>query len=125
MPLIFSYGSLQEEDVQRSTFGRRLNGERDELVGFEQSWVKIEDPQVVAKIGKTHHANVALTGQQSSRVTGMVFETTDAELQAVDEYETAFAYHRVSTTLASGKQAWVYLHVPATLAAEFNRPRNG
>jgi gamma-glutamylcyclotransferase (GGCT)/AIG2-like uncharacterized protein YtfP len=118
MPLIFSYGSLQEENVQLSTFGRRLAGQRDELVGFEPSWVKIEDPQVAAEIGKTQHANVALNELQSNRVAGMVFEITDAELQAVDEYEAAFAYHRVSTTLASGKQAWVYLHVPATTANE-------
>jgi hypothetical protein len=38
MPLLFSYGTLQEEKVQLSTFGRRLGGQRDELLGFEPSW---------------------------------------------------------------------------------------
>ncbi len=35
MPLLFSYGTLQQEDVQLSTFGRLLQGQRDELLGFE------------------------------------------------------------------------------------------
>jgi len=37
MALLFSYGTLQQEAVQMSTFGRLLDGQPDELVGFEQS----------------------------------------------------------------------------------------
>jgi gamma-glutamylcyclotransferase (GGCT)/AIG2-like uncharacterized protein YtfP len=111
MPLLFSYGTLQLEEVQLSTLGRRLNGQRDELLRFEQSLVKIEDPQVVAATGMTHHANVTFSGSDDSRVPGMVFEITDAELASVDEYEVAFLYERVAATLASGRQAWVYVHV--------------
>ena len=113
MPLIFSYGSLQQESVQLSTFGRRLSGQRDELVGFEQSTVPIEDPHVIAATGKTHHANVTRNGTDDSRVRGMAFEISDAELASVDAYEAAFSYRRVATTLASGSQAWVYVHAPA------------
>ena len=110
MPLLFSYGTLQQEKVQLSTFGRRLKGQRDELAGFEPSSVRIEDPEVVATIGKTHHANVEFNGHEDSRVAGMVFEITDAELASVDEYEAAFSYKRVAAMLVSGKQAWVYAH---------------
>ena len=110
MPLLFSYGTLQQENVQLSTFGRRLNGQRDELLRFEQSSVRIEDAQVVAAIGKTHHANVKFNGNEDSRVPGMVFEIADAELARVDEYEAAFSYERVAAVLASGKQAWVYVY---------------
>lgn len=110
MPLLFSYGTLQQDNVQLSTFGRRLNGQRDELLRFEQSSVRIEDPQVVATIGKTHHANVKFNGSEVSRVPGMVFEITEAELASVDEYEAAFSYDRVAAMLASGRQAWVYVH---------------
>jgi gamma-glutamylcyclotransferase (GGCT)/AIG2-like uncharacterized protein YtfP len=109
MPLIFSYGTLQQDDVQRSTFGRLLQGQRDELVGFEPSLVRIEDPQIVATTGKTHHANVTFIGRNDSRVSGAVFEITDAELAAADQYEQVAAYKRVAATLASGKQAWVYV----------------
>jgi hypothetical protein len=43
MPLLFSYGTLQQEDLQLATFGRLLQGQSDELVGFEQSRVRIAD----------------------------------------------------------------------------------
>jgi gamma-glutamylcyclotransferase (GGCT)/AIG2-like uncharacterized protein YtfP len=108
MPLLFSYGTLQQENVQRSTFGRVLQGQRDELVGFEQSSITIEDPQVVATSGKTVHTIVRFNGRHDSRVTGTVFEITDEELANADRYEVA-AYKRVAATLASGKQAWVYV----------------
>jgi predicted ester cyclase len=110
MPLLFSYGTLQEEDVQLSTFGRRLHGQRDELPGFEPSLVRIEDPQEAAETGRTHHANVTRNGRQDSRVGGTVFEITDAELAAADAYEQPAAYTRVTARLASGKEAWVYFH---------------
>ncbi len=109
MPFVFSYGTLQQEEVQLSTFGRRLEGQRDELLGFEQSVVKIENPELVASSGKTHHANVTFNGRNDSRVSGTVFEITDAELAAADRYERLAAYKRVATTLASGKGAWVYV----------------
>jgi hypothetical protein len=55
VPLLISCGTLQQEGVQLSTFGRLRQGERDELPGFEPSFVRIEGPQVVAASGKTHH----------------------------------------------------------------------
>jgi gamma-glutamylcyclotransferase (GGCT)/AIG2-like uncharacterized protein YtfP len=110
MPLLFSYGTLQQDKVQLTTFGRLLSGQRDELLRFEQSLVRIEDPQVVAALGQTHHANVTFNGNEDSRVPGMVFEITDAELASVDRYEVAFSYQRVAAMLASGRQAWVYVH---------------
>lgn len=52
MPWLFSYGTLQQEAVQLATFGRLLEGGADELVGFEQSLRRIEDPHFVAASGK-------------------------------------------------------------------------
>jgi len=109
MPLLFSYGTLQQDGVQLSTFGRLLQGDRDELPGFEPSLVRIEDPQVAAASGKTHHANVTFNGNDDSRVSGTVFEISDAELAAADKYEQTAAYKRIAVVLASGKQAWVYV----------------
>ena len=110
MPLLFSYGSLQEPAVQVSTFGRRLRGEADELVGFERSRVAIDDPADAAVLQQTHYANVRANGSETSRVGGTVFEVTDAELAAADAYEQPAAYHRVLATLSSGRVAWVYIH---------------
>jgi gamma-glutamylcyclotransferase (GGCT)/AIG2-like uncharacterized protein YtfP len=117
MPLLFSYGTLQQENVQLSTFGRRLQGQKDELPGFELSSVEIEDPQVVAASGMTHHANIVFDGRNDSRVSGTLFEITDAELAAADQYEQPDEYKRVSATLASGKQAWVYVHASSAPGA--------
>ncbi len=116
MPLLFSYGTLQQENVQLSTFGRRLQGQRDELPGFELSLVRIVDPNVVAASDRTHHDNVTFTGGNDNRVSGTVFEITDAELAAADQYERLASYIRIATVLASGKQAWVY--VSARLAGD-------
>lgn len=107
MPLLFSYGMLQQPDVQLSTFGRLLGGEPDALVGFERTSIRIEDPQFVATSGKADHAIVTFNGRDSSRVSGMVFEVSDAELAKADQYEPA-GYRRIAATLASGRQAWVY-----------------
>ena len=90
-----------------SLFGRSLKGQPDELIGFEQAQFAIEDPQVVAATGKTHHAIVKFNGRKESRVGGTVFEVSDRELARADQYEPA-GYKRVAAMLASGKQAWVY-----------------
>jgi len=108
MPFLFSYGTLQQEDVQSSTFGRKLAGWPDQLENFEQSLVLIEDEDVIAKSGKTQHPIVKFTGLRSDRIDGTVFEITDVELAAADEYEVA-AYKRIAVVLASGLDAWVYV----------------
>src|SRR4051812_33304581 len=113
MPLLFSYGTLQQPDVQLATFGRHLGGESDELIGFEASSVSIEDPRVIAATGRTHHANVRFNGDQQSRVAGTVFEVSDGDLVAADGFELPFLYERVVARLASGKHAWLYVHTPS------------
>jgi hypothetical protein len=113
MPLLFSYGTLQDETVQVSTVGRRLDGQPDALPGFEPSTVRIEDPELVARLQKTHHANVTFIGKEESRVSGTALEVTDAELKTFDEFEASFFYERVSVRLVSGRAAWVYVHQEA------------
>jgi gamma-glutamylcyclotransferase (GGCT)/AIG2-like uncharacterized protein YtfP len=105
---LFSYGTLQQENVQVATFGRLLKGQPDALVGFKQELVEITDPDVLAKSGKRFHPIVTHSGLDADRVPGMVFEITSAELAAADEYEVA-DYERIAVTLASGMGAWVYV----------------
>lgn len=111
MPLLFSYGSLREERVQLDTFGRRLRADDDVLVGYEQLQVRIEDPAVSARLGRTHHANVILVGE-NGRVPGRLLELTNDELARADEYESEFGYRRVPARLESGRDGWVYVHDP-------------
>ena len=108
MPLLFSYGTLREPDVQLSTFGRLLTGQPDALVGFELALFKVDDPAFVAASGKAMHNTLRATGTNEDRVPGVALEVTDAELLEADSYEPA-GYARVATTLASGRDAWVYI----------------
>ena len=109
MPLVFSYGTLQDERVQLATFGRRLEGRPDALVGYETAQVAIEDPAEVAATGLTHYQNAVPTNRAGATVSGTAFEVTDAELAIADDYERPAAYVRVAVVLASGTSAWVYV----------------
>ena len=95
MPLLFSYGTLQQDDVQLATFGRKLNGDKDLLPGYEPSLVKIPDPALAARLQKTHHDNVAATGDDWSTVQGTALEVSDDELGKADAFEAQFDYRRV------------------------------
>ena len=110
MPLLFSYGTLQQQSVQQSTFGRLLTGRSDALVGYSQSLLRIEDAEVLAASGLSHHPIVRFSGDASDLVEGTVFELSDAELARADAYEVS-DYQRVLAPLASGAQAWVYVAV--------------
>lgn len=110
MPLLFSYGTLQQQGVQQSTFGRLLTGSADALVGYSQSLLPIGDAEVLAASGLSHHPIVRFSGNPNDRVEGTVFEISDAELARADAYEVC-DYQRVLATLASGVRAWVYVGV--------------
>ncbi|MGQ0531995.1 MAG: gamma-glutamylcyclotransferase family protein, partial [Caulobacteraceae bacterium] len=73
---LFSYGTLQQENVQLAAFGRLLKGKPDALVGFKQELVEITDPDVLAKSGKRFHPIVVRSDSDADRVAGMVFEIT-------------------------------------------------
>jgi len=109
MPLLFSYGTLQDPQVQLSTVARLLDGDRDELVEYELSSVRIDDPEVVAQLGRTHHANVTFNGNGDSRVAGTALRVTNDELARFDEFEAAFSYERITARLASGRETFVYV----------------
>lgn len=53
--LLFSYGTLQQPEVQLATFRRELAGHRDAIVGFDLNYVTITDPHVVATSGSDRH----------------------------------------------------------------------
>jgi gamma-glutamylcyclotransferase (GGCT)/AIG2-like uncharacterized protein YtfP len=108
MPLLFSYGTLRNPDVQQSNFGRHLTGRSDRILGYRLQVLEINDPQVLAVSGRTHHPVLRATGDLSDSVNGSVLELTDEELRRADEYEVD-DYHRVEARLASGDTAWVYV----------------
>ncbi len=105
---LFSYGTLQSEAVQFSTFGRSLEGQPDALVGYRLVMVRISDPDFIAKSGGAEQRSLQFTGDPSDSVTGMVFSLSENELQLADAYEPD-GYAREVVQLESGTTAWVYL----------------
>lgn len=108
MENLFSYGTLQQENVQLRTFNRLLEGHPDFLIGYKLSLLEIKDPRVIATSGKTHHPIVQHTGDLADTVAGTVFKVSETELMQADQYEVA-DYKRVRAMLKSGKQTWVYV----------------
>ena len=111
MIALFSYGTLQQREVQLATYGRELEGRHDVLTGFRLAPLPITDPHVIAVSGKAVHTIARATGDPVDRLPGMVFELTEAELEATDAYEVD-AYSRIEVTLESGRTAWVYVGPP-------------
>jgi gamma-glutamylcyclotransferase (GGCT)/AIG2-like uncharacterized protein YtfP len=109
MPSLFSYGTLQREDVQLETFGRRLTGEPDELLGFELGRVAIGEPAVAAKLGRSYYDD-AVPARSEIRLPGTVLEVTEDELATADHFELGAAYRRIAATTASGRSVWLYRH---------------
>ena len=104
---LFSYGTLQQDSVQMSSFGRLLNGAPDALPGWKSEMVEITDPDVLAKSGLRFHP-IIVPGTASDEVAGTVFEITEDELAGADRYEVA-DYKRIAVRLKSGIEAWVYV----------------
>jgi len=109
---LFTYGTLQTEEVQLATFGRRLQGHADALPGYTLRTIEIQDEDFVAKSGTAIHRNLQFTGDSSDFVEGTVYSVTQQELEQADAYEPD-GYKRVLVQLRSGAKAWVYLNMEA------------
>jgi len=98
LPHLFTYGTLQDQQVQQYVFGRELKGSRDELSGFT----------VVEDAVYDRFPLVLPTGNPKDFVAGIAYEVTQDDLFRCDAYETS-AYCRKLFTLRSGMKAWVYV----------------
>jgi hypothetical protein len=105
---LFSYGTLRQPEVQRATYGRLLEGSPDALAGFELVPLAISSVEVVRLSGKPVHAIARWTGRHEDRIEGVVFQLTEAELEATDAYEVD-AYARREVRLESGLVAFAYV----------------
>jgi gamma-glutamylcyclotransferase (GGCT)/AIG2-like uncharacterized protein YtfP len=108
---LFSYGTLQQREVQLANYRRELEGQADVLAGYRLAPLMITDPHVASISGKAVHTIARASGNPADRIHGIVFELTDVELAATDAYEVD-AYSRVEATFESGRRAWVYVGPP-------------
>jgi gamma-glutamylcyclotransferase (GGCT)/AIG2-like uncharacterized protein YtfP len=109
---LFSYGTLQQPEVQVANYRRLLDGRLDALRGYRLQPLAISDPHVIQVSGKAVHTIACPSGSSKDRIEGMVFEISQEELEATDAYEVD-AYGRVEVTLESGRKAWVYVATSA------------
>jgi hypothetical protein len=94
---LFSYGKLQNKDVQIATFGRELTGREDLLPGYVRT---------ITDVNGVPYFNIEPSAIDA--VSGTLFEITEKELALADRYEKDRKYGRISVTLRSGVQAWAY-----------------
>lgn len=104
---LFTYGTLRNPAIQQRLFGRLVPATPDALPGFRLSTVTITDAAVIAASGTAVHHMVDETGDPADRIDGTVLHLNAAELAAADAYETA-DYKRVTVTLVSGAEAFLY-----------------
>ncbi len=100
LELLFTYGSLQWENIQLELFDRKLNGSPDRLVGFQQKAQKLAGLYPIV-----YH-----TGNADDYLDGIVYGISENDLQIADIYE-GDDYKRVKTQLDSGRLAWVYVGI--------------
>ena len=104
---LFSYGTLQKDEVQLELFGRLLAGTKDILKGYKTSSIEIRDESFLSKGEQKYQLTAIISDDKTDTIEGTVFEITRDELLIADEYEPE-EYERVKVQLESGKQAWVY-----------------
>jgi len=107
MHLLFSYGTLQQKEVQIANFGRELVGKKDILQGYIVGEIEIADERVIRESGKTIHPILRFSGNLEDEVSGTVFELSDEDLAGADDYEVD-DYVRILVKLKSGKESWIY-----------------
>lgn len=111
--LLFSYGTLQQPEVQLANFGRLLGGRADAITGYRLEHLEIEDAAVVALSGKSTHLIAVCTNEPEERIEGTLFEMKREELDASDRYEVG-AYKRTQVSLESGATAYAYVRGTTT-----------
>lgn len=98
MEHLFTYGTLQDVQVQQYVFGNLLKGRSDTLLGFKKLENAVHD----------QYPLVINTKKSGDKVKGTVYEISFSDLKKADAYETNL-YKREKFLLESGLEAWVYI----------------
>ncbi|GAB5380461.1 MAG: gamma-glutamylcyclotransferase [Aliiglaciecola sp.] len=105
---LFTYGTLQFEQVQLDTFGRTLSTQPQRLSGYRLDQVEITDPDVLASSGERFHPIITRTDNSEDKVDGAIVLINDEELANADRYEVD-DYKRVQAKTEDGQAVWVYV----------------
>jgi gamma-glutamylcyclotransferase (GGCT)/AIG2-like uncharacterized protein YtfP len=102
MQKLFTYGTLQDTDVQENLFGRILQGTPETLIGYELSEIQIEE-----EFGLVQYPIIVETNDSDDTIDGILYEVTMNDLYQADLYEGKH-YKRIEVQLQSNQKAWAY-----------------
>ncbi|TRX36964.1 gamma-glutamylcyclotransferase [Flavobacterium sp. ZT3R18] len=102
MQKLFTYGTLQNNDIQESLFGRILQGTPETLIGYKLNEIQIEE-----EFGLIQYPIITETQQPEDTISGIVYEITTSDLHQADLYE-GLHYKRVEVHLQSNEKVWAY-----------------
>jgi gamma-glutamylcyclotransferase (GGCT)/AIG2-like uncharacterized protein YtfP len=102
MEILFAYGSLREEEVQKTVFGRILQGMPEKLKGYAVKIIEIEE-----EFGLQEYPIITPSTDDEEAIEGIIYELTMEELTLSDTYE-GNSYTRIQVELPSNKVVWVY-----------------
>ena len=100
---VFSYGTLQNPEVQMELYQRVLEGQPDRLSGYILESINLPDSSfnyITYPIAKPN-------GNPQDSVEGVVFYLSEHELKITDAYESE-AYEQFKIKLDSGIEAIMY-----------------
>lgn len=107
MPLLFSYGTLQQENTQQLLLQRILKGTPDTLKGYKLEKLYTANALELTNNQQNFYWRAEISDNKNDTINGMLYNVTKQELQQMDTYE-GNQYRRIKTTFVSGKQGWVY-----------------
>ena len=108
MQKIFSYGTLQQVNVQLEILGKTLSGAEDIIEGYYTEYLEIKDLSVLKASQNKMHPIIYFTGNKAHKVFGTLFSVTKKDLLKIDCYEVK-DYQRIMVPLKSGNESWVYV----------------
>ena len=100
---VFSYGTLQDPEVQKELYNRVLEGQPDRLSGYILESINLPD----SSFNYISYSMAKLTGNPQDSIEGFVFYLSEHELKITDTYESE-AYERFKIKLDSGIEAIMY-----------------
>lgn len=103
MPLLFTYGTLQNNNIQRQLFGKEIHGTKDFLRCYKLETIKIPKNHPLAET----YFIARYTGNQNDKIDGTVYKLDNNELVITDKYEGS-SYQRKTILLNSNKEAIIY-----------------
>lgn len=100
---VFSYGTLQDPEVQKELYNRVLEGQPDRISGYVLESINLPD----SSFNYISYSIAKLTGNPQDIIEGFVFYLSEHELKITDTYESE-AYERFKIKLDSGIEAIMY-----------------